>query len=335
MTRSRYNQPGILSLPGELITYTASLLDRKSAAALASCHSSLQQAGEATLWRSLRVTDKECRPIVHLKQPWELWRVDVTDSTSVAPYFRLNGNTNEIFEQFLQNLTANSWRVKMVRSLEIDLRYGLPKNLLKILGEVGQNLERLVLKTPGPVHHAAYSLNTMVELFRSMPGLFSALQEMRIDVRYRWSETVVTIARAAPNLRVLHVRSHPHRISGGPRYRHDPVTLPHLEELIVDEMEDAFVPVLSQITASATGLQRVALRDHTHKWRPATDNALIEILGECESLRWLECSSAVNSHLSEPDRFVNVERLAVLWGTDLVMNTPGHVSSSSLISLLI
>lgn len=317
-----------LALPIEILRCIASNLKKAEAKNLALTCVNLQEVGESIIWRQLSLTDRDFAHLISSPCPSAREYVPpVTPSSHVT--VTTPSASRSLLATLHSLLSAQPWRPAQLRSLSLDLRYELPSSLSSILNSA-KALEHLEIRTPGPSFHStSYSLTATLDLLRSLSQPLVSLRHLRIDVRYRWNETLVEIVRQAPNLESLHILSHPRRISGGVppiKSRMIPTsTLPRLKELIVDEMEQSFVATLTPLVEAADRLEAVALRDHAHRWKADSACPLMFALASKTRLKRLECTSMLFPFFVRPG-FEAVESLSMLWSTDLVFSSSKRVS---------
>lgn len=339
MTTSVPPTPGPLSLldfPIELIRSITAHISQSSAVALALTCRQLREAAESVIWHHLFVTDRATPPRFPSAPSPTLAQAYIPSSILSAPprgVFTLPSPSasHALIDTLLTYLSAQPWRATQLRTLILDLRHELPASILDVL-TLCTGLEHLELRSPGPSFTVApYALTATLDLFRSLPSPLPSLLHLRLEVRYRWNETLVEIVEKVPNLEVLHILSHPRRISGGvPPIRSKLIprgTLPRLRELIVDEMEQSFVPTLTPLIQAALRLEAVALRDHAHRWKPTPECPLLTALAEKETLRRLECTYSCFPFFLAPGAFENLESLSMLWSTNLAFGPTKTVRS--------
>jgi hypothetical protein len=260
------------TLPLEILLHIASFLDVRSALALAQTASALTDPAESRIWRDLVIS----RPRLHTD--WVEALLTRTSKTAdaqakmagIPPAVEAYG----IVRFYLDALQARPSRRGYVRNITLDDRQRIPLNFGRLLDMVSASVRELHLSpaamslTRGREHYMS-----PLDLFRSVTAPLTGLRKVSITITSSWHATVSSLLTAAPNLVVLRLwdRLAPSelrdsRVLVGLPWEIPP--LPRMEQLIVDDMNEAFGPLLALVVEHAPGLQGVVIRDQGFKWRP-------------------------------------------------------------------
>lgn len=328
---------GLLSCPPHILAQIASELDRGSAVALALTCTQLRLPAETSVWQELNVSVhrsflpnpvpyNRSRPLggnrlYGIREQYVWGSQDVAeDSDDRVREQPLSLST--YFEDLMRHLQDRPIRLKSVRTIFLDVDRLLSTSFVDLLKLTAPTLRHLEFIPPGfpydpvPIRRVP----SIRQIFASMDSIrLDALTYLHLPPGSDWDLTVSTVLARTPNLTGLRLSVElPYSGSWGETKLFDvkekPTegwpTLPFLQDLEVDEMSAAFVPVLISFVEHARRLRRVCLRDPARMWNPGKRDDLIEALSECETLEYFGCRR--NSLKGDyANGFVNVKEVAL------------------------
>jgi hypothetical protein len=308
----------LVNLPSEVVRHICAYLEKRDAVELSVANSTLRPFAEETIWRSISTNDT-LAPYRELRQPYtSISPVGATIGIAGPDQSRLDMPKSSTC-QLRQLILAYPPRQIYLKHLALQFRFDTPADLDELLIAVGPTLHSLEWRTSGPAFYASASMLAGLRVFERLDGRLTNLKRLYMTIRTDWTLTMLAIAQAAPNLEELQVNSHPRLIRNvsptctGPL----PVTsMPRLRSLIVGNMEESFVPLLTSLIRGSKIIQRVVLEDYSFTWRPDRGDSLIHALAASTALERLTISSTLVDALEHAEGFEAVKKLSIQWGAD-------------------
>ena len=293
----------LIDLPDHVLFQIAALLPPVSALALATTHSKLQSAGEASAWSEINISMQRSH-LLHAPlsvQPIGLRRLyEIIKLRSWESPEEYTQALERYFAGLARQLLSHSNRGKAVRSMIIDIDTFLHfkfADILRLVCPTLQSLEFITLATSRLVTALTRPpfYPSIQQLFKSTLHLhLPRLRRLALPLDEQWDETIVTVLRCAPNLEKLELCSQRPFTGGWAEYtifRAAQIDGPwpellHLQELEVREFSDVLTPMLAALISSAPRLHRMVLQDVSRAANFNSAAELFDALANCKNLKY-------------------------------------------------